>query len=138
MTDEQLIEGLESGCLPRDAFRHADHVRAAFLYLRQFPALEALDRFSAALKRRAATNGHAALYHETITWAFVLLIRERIERGMRDGKRPPAWAEFAAGNADLLSWNDNILKTYYCDETLASDFARRTFTLPDRALQAAR
>jgi hypothetical protein len=41
------------------------------------------------------------------------------------------WAAFAAANADLLHWQNSVLKTYYRAETLQSDLARRVFVFPD-------
>lgn len=127
MTDDELIAGFESGSLPNESFHHTDHVRMAFLYVRRYPALEAIQRFSSALARFAAANGNQ-LYNETVTWAFLLLIRERIVRA----GRAQTWNEFAAANADLLSWKDNILKNYYRDETLSSDLAKASFLFPDK------
>jgi hypothetical protein len=130
MTDDDFIAGFEDCTLANEPFHHADHVRMAFLYLCRYPALEALQRFSASLVRFATANGKPQLYHETVTWAFLLLIRERLARA---GNRQ-TWTEFAAGNADLLNWNDSILKKYYRGETLSSDLARTTFLFPDKAL----
>jgi hypothetical protein len=79
------------------------------------------------LKRFAAAQGKPDRYHETITWAFLLLIRERIARA----RRTQRWEEFAAGNADLFVWKGGVLATLYRPETLDSDLARRTFILPD-------
>jgi hypothetical protein len=128
MTDDEFIASFEDCSLSNQAFHHADHVRMAFLYLRRYPALEALQRFSTSLIRFAAAHGKPELYHETITWAFLLLIRERIARAECE----PNWEEFAAANGDLLNWKQNILKKYYRPETLSSDLARRTFLFPDR------
>ena len=65
--------------------------------------------------------GKPGLYHETITWAYVLLVNER---------RAPAgeedWPAFAARNPDLLAWRPSLLETkYYREETLWSERARR-------------
>jgi hypothetical protein len=46
-----------------------------------------------------------------------------------------SWAEFAAGNPDLLHHKDGILKKYYRDETLSSEVARGSFVFPDRCGQ---
>ena len=100
----------------------------AFLYLQKFTPLEALDRFSSNLTRFAAAHGKPGLYNETITWAFLLIIRERIVRA----NSPQTWAEFSSANADLLRWEDNILKKYYRAETLASELAKRAFLFPDK------
>jgi hypothetical protein len=129
MNDDEFIARFEDGSLAGESFHHADHVRMAFLYLFRFPPLEALQRFSTALVRFAEAKGKPWLYHETITWAFLLLIRERIARaGM-----PQSWTQFAAGNPDLLDWRENILRKYYRSETLSSELAKRTFLLPDKA-----
>ena len=130
MTDDEFLASFESCSLDNRAFHHADHVRMAFLYLRRYPALEALQRFSIALAAFATANGKPQLYHETITWAFLLLIRERLARAASE----QTWAEFAAQNGDLLDWKDNILKKYYRGETLSSDLARTTFLFPDKAI----
>jgi hypothetical protein len=128
MTDDEFIAKFEDCSLAGKPFHHADHVKMAFLYLNRYPALEALQRFSCALARFAEAQGKPDLYSETITWAFLLLIRERMARA--GGNR--TWEQFAAENADLLSWKDNILKKYYREETLASDLAKRTFLFPDK------
>jgi hypothetical protein len=122
------MEAFESCTLANDSFHHAEHVKMAFLYVRRFAPLEALARFSSNLTRFAAANGKPNLYNETITWAFLLLIRERIARA----NSPRTWAEFSAANADLLRWDDNILKKYYRPETLSSELARSVFLFPDK------
>jgi len=130
MTDDEFLASFEDGSLANESFHHADHIRMAFLYLRRYPALEALQRFSASLVRFAAAKGKPELYHETITWAYLLLIRERLARAGRQ----QTWTEFATGNPDLLSWKDNVLQKYYRGETLSSDLARSTFLFPDKAI----
>jgi len=139
MTGEELIKQFEDGTTPPATFHHADHVRLAFEYLRRYPALEALEKFSAALQRFAAAQATAQLYHETITWAYLLLIRERLARAgcaqnsCAQTSSVQTWEEFADRNADLLIWRGGVLATLYRQETLDSDLARRTFVLPDRA-----
>jgi len=127
MKGDELIQQFEDGRTPPETFHHADHVRLAFEYLCRYPALEALQRFSDALQRFAAAQGKAQRYHETITWAYLLLIRERMARAGAQ-----TWEEFARRNADLLMWKGGVLATLYRQETLDSEIARRTFVLPDR------
>ncbi len=129
MTDAEFVRAFEDCTLPNTAFHHRDHVRLAWLYLREASALEALARFAAGLKRFAAFNGHPGLYHETITWAYLFLIHER----MANGAGEETWKEFAARNPDLLSWKPSILDRYYDAETLRSERARRVFVLPSPA-----
>jgi hypothetical protein len=82
-------------------------------------------RLSSASPPRRARPGCTT---RTITWAYLLLINERMERGGR-GR---GWNEFAASNPDLLVWRPGVLDEYYTPETLESDLARRVFVLPDR------
>jgi hypothetical protein len=134
VTDEELICAFEDLRLQPGSFHHIDHVRMAFLYLRRFPPLEALGRFSTALGRMAAASGQPGRYHETITWSFVLLIRERIERRAQTTGFAPNWDEFFAENPDLFCRKEPVLRNYYCVETLGSEIARKFFILPDRGL----
>jgi len=78
MTDEEFIAGFEACTLPAETFHHEQHVRVAWLYLQRYSVLQTLERFSENLKRFATANGKPNLYHETITWAYVLLIHDRI------------------------------------------------------------
>ena len=127
MNDRDLVAAVERCTLAAGDFHHADHVRLAWIYLREGTLLEALERFSTTLKRFASHHGAATKYHETITWAYLLLIHERMAR---DGA-PDDWESFSAANADLLSWKPSILERYYSRELLASEVARRTFVMPD-------
>jgi len=124
MTD--LIENFEQGKL--EQFHHSDHLRMAFEYLCRYPALEALGRFSDTLRRFAAAQGKPHLYHETITWAYVLIIRQR----MAESANPRDWNEFARNNPDLFVWKKEILSRYYSEELLNSDLARKVFIFPDK------
>jgi len=150
MTDADFIRGFEDCTLPNSSFHHHDHVRLAWLYLRLYPPLEALARFSDGLRRFAAANGRLGLYHETITWAYLLLIHERMARAAltspgpsspapslpsspgEEGRKAETWEEFAQRNPDLLTWKPSVLDRYYEQDTLGSELARKVFVLPDR------
>jgi hypothetical protein len=127
MTSEELIHRFESGEVAEDSFHHADHVRLAFAYLSRYSALEALDKFSNALRRYAAARGKPQRYSETITYAYFFLIRERVACSSAVD-----WDEFVLGNPDLLAWKNGILTRYYEEATLQSDLARRLFLFPDK------
>jgi hypothetical protein len=80
----------------------------------------------------ATAAGKPGLYHETITWAYVLLVNER-----REAPGTEDWPAFAARNPDLLAWRPSLLETrYYRGATLWSDRARRVFVMPDRLVPA--
>lgn len=97
----------------------------AWAYLRRWPFLEALSRFTADLGHFARAHGKTNLYHATVTTAYFALIAERMaHRGEAE------WETFAAANPDLLEWWDGALFEYYDPSILNSETARRIFVLP--------
>ena len=126
MTESELCDRFLDASLPADQFHHRQHVHVAWLFVQQHGMPAALGEFSDALKRFAVAKGAHGLYHETITWAFLLIINERQAR-----QAASTWAEFAEVNADLLSWKPSILERYYSKELLTSEQARRSFVMPD-------
>ena len=127
MNDAELLAGFESQSLPSDAFHHQQHVRVAWMYVQRDGVARAMATFSNALKRFAVAKGKPNLYHETITFAYLLLIGERLAR-----KPAATWEEFARDNPDLLTWKPGVLDRYYTETLLWSDLARVTFVMPDR------
>lgn len=126
MNDDQLLTAFESCTLDPNDFPHREHVHLAWIYFRREPPLRAITAFCEGLKKFATSLGKEGLYHETITWAYLLLIRDRIARTPTE-----RWEEFAGKNSDLLTWKPSILDRYYRPETLHSDLARREFLFPD-------
>lgn len=122
----ELFDSFVDTTLPADRFHHHQHVQVAWLFVRKHGMPAALEEFSTAIKRFANAKGATGLYHETITWAFLLLIAERQARNPAE-----TWPAFAAANPDLLVWKPSILERYYSKELLSSDLARRTFLMPD-------
>ncbi len=129
MDDRAFVAALESCTLPPEEFDHRAHVRLAWLYLSEEPLLQALSRFVSSLKRYAGSLGASGKYHETITYAFIFLIHQRMKERMAEG--PAAtFDEFAEANADLFG---PILEKYYPPETLASPLAKTVFVLPTKS-----
>lgn len=130
MDDREFVCAFEDCTLPPALFPHRAHVRLAWIYLREEPLLAALSRFVTSLKRYATSLGASTKYHETITFAFLFLIHERMQSA------PFATFDgFADANPDLF---EAILERYYTTETLHSELARATFVLPDRATASLR
>jgi hypothetical protein len=126
MTESELLRSFVDTTLPADQFHHQQHVQVAWMFVRTYGMPGALSEFTAAIKRFADAKGATGLYHETITWAFLLLIAER------QARTPAAsWEEFERANTDLLTWKPSILNRYYSKALLASDLARRAFLMPD-------
>lgn len=107
-------------------FPHRDHVRIAFEMLRRHDFPETVLHYSRALRTMAEKAGRPQAFHQTITIAFLSVIAERM-----DGGGAADFAAFAQANPDLLE--KSVLRRWYRPEQLASQIARRTFVLPERA-----
>lgn len=121
-----FIETFESGAVPDARFRHRDHIRLAWSYLKVLGLQRALERCSRALRRFARDHGHPERFHQTVTWAYLFLINERLAGGDDDLD----WPAFARANPDLLRWPDGPIGELYGPEILDCELARRIFVLP--------
>ena len=121
------IEQFELGDIDAAGFDHASHVYMGWLYIAEFGATRAIEKYTAALKRLVDKLGVPGKYHDTITWFYLLVIAER-----RTRKGGDDWRQFRRNNSDLFSHDDNVLSRYYSKELLSSEKARRNFVLPDR------
>ena len=52
-TDEEFRQSLDRCTIPNDAFRHRDHLRLAWIYLRESDLDSAMRRLSQSIKRYA-------------------------------------------------------------------------------------
>ncbi len=126
-SEDDLIASMESKTLPPGAFTHAEHVRLAWTCLNRFPLLRAMAEFRRLLMGFAAHIGQPGLYHETVTFAYLLLVYERMSREPTRA----SWTEFVQRNSDLLSWKSGPLFDFYDSVIVTDRMARFCFVLPD-------
>ncbi len=124
MTDDDFLARLEDGSLPAEAFRHRDHIRAGYLYIRRLGFAGALAAMAAALRSFAAAKGRPGLYHETITVAFVALINRHYAADDGGGD----FEVFATAHPDLFA--PGLLDRFYPAGQLGTAEARAVFVLP--------
>jgi hypothetical protein len=126
LEDDALLEAFETLAIPPAALRHREHVRVAFAMFRiEGDFGEGAVRFRRALRRFATAAGATAKYHETLTWAFLALIHERM------------YADPCATSQELLARHPDLLdgalaRCYDLAEITASPLARAVFVLPTR------
>jgi hypothetical protein len=126
--DDALVSALESVELGNGQFRHREHVRAAYVYLaRHGDFAEAASRFRRVLRRFAAAHGAAERYHETVTWAYLALINERMRGASCDSS-----SQFLRRHPELLDGSALLSRYYDVDALLRSPVARQVFVLPER------
>jgi len=130
LDDATLLAQFESLALPPAAFHHREHVRVAFAILRATGDFAiAAQRFRTALLRFAEAAGATGKYHETLTWAYLALVHERM------AERDYATSlELIAAHPDLIDHRAGALARYYDVAAItASPLARRVFVLPHRS-----
>ena len=71
MTDEELVNGFETGELPPGRFGHREHLRLAWCYLTRFGRGEAERRLLAGLRAFAARAGKPDKFDPALTSAWV-------------------------------------------------------------------
>lgn len=121
-----LLDEFERGDIDPQIFNHETHVQVAWLLLQQCSLLEAISRYSVALRRLTAKLGVPGKYHETTTWFLMIMIAER-----RAALATADWPLFRSSNMDLVKDAGNLIARYYSPERIQSETARRSYVLPD-------
>jgi hypothetical protein len=120
----------ESCTLPSANFTHRLHLSLGWSYLQRYGFPEGVVRFRERLRAYVSAVGAEAKYHETLTWAYMILMNE--ERVLRS----PSGESFdgmIARRPDLLDHRNGTITRVYARDELESDEARRVLVLPRRA-----
>jgi hypothetical protein len=121
------IENFESADIDAAKFNHHAHVYVGWCYLQECPLLEGVASFTHALRRLTKRLGADKKYNETISWFFLVVIAERIQKNPGQ-----SWADFRNANIDLCDDGGSLLRRYYSGPRLQSTAARELFLLPDK------
>jgi hypothetical protein len=124
--EDEFVSEFEACRYPNSQFRHADHVRLAWIYLCRYGMAEAEQRIAGSIRRFAASLGHPEKYHETITRAWLRLV----STAWRQTPEAKSFDRFIASHSWLLE--QDSLGAFYSRELLASDSARTSWREPDR------
>jgi hypothetical protein len=128
MTDDEFLAAFEECRIPKELWTHEAHVRMAWLYLRRQPLVEVVPFVRRAIQRYNASLGNVEGYHETITMAYLILIKAGMDR-----EPVETFAAFSGAHAALLDRKMSALFEHYSREVLFSREATRSFVAPDRA-----
>ena len=124
MEDEAFLCALEAGNLPNAAFRHADHLRATYLYLQRFGYPGGLEAVESTIRRFAAAHGAPEKFHVTLTIAWGRFVAAHCE-----GACAAPFEVFLDQNRELL---DRALPLrFYSPERLFDEAARHCWREPD-------
>jgi hypothetical protein len=123
--DGVFVEEFEACRYPNDRFRHADHIRLAWIYIRESDYARAEERMRRSIRRFAQNAGAGQKYHETMTIAWMRLVHIATHLSARI----TSFEEFAHAHSWLLR-KDAIFE-FYSPERLMSDSARINWIEPD-------
>jgi hypothetical protein len=126
-SEADLLQCFEDGTLDPAAFSHRRHLAVAWAYLRRDGFPEGAVRFREQLLRYVRRAGAAAKYHETITWAYLVLLNEELRLRSRPGE---SFDDMLARRPDLLDHASGALARRYTRAELDHPDARRVFLLP--------
>jgi hypothetical protein len=129
--DETFLAQYEACTWPEADWHHREHIRLAYLYLRQMPFEAALARMRGSLQAYNTTHDVPdALtrgYHETMTVAWMQLVHVALQQY---GPAETADA-FLEAHSELLC--KRALLFFYTRERIVSWEAKRSFLAPDLA-----
>lgn len=124
---DALVQAFERATLDPTRFRHREHLHVAWCYLRAMPLEDALGRYVHYLRKLTAALGVPGKFHATMTWAYLILLDEALQRS------PDAtFDELLAAHPALLDHRAGALHAHYDRAQLDSEEARRRFVLPRR------
>jgi hypothetical protein len=133
MDDGEFLRAFEAATISLADWKHGDHVRMAYLYLRDRPFEEALSCIRGGIQALLSGQGHASTassgYHETITVAWAHLIAASMKHHPEAADAD--FATFVAANPHLLA--KSLLRLYYTKQRVSSAEARAGFVAPDIA-----
>jgi hypothetical protein len=128
--EDDPLYAFEACTLPPALFTHRLHLSAGWSYLQQYGFPEGVVRFRERLLAYVAAIGAQSRYHETLTWAYMILMNE--ERVLRS-EPGESFDAMIARRPDLLDHHSGAIMAVYSKGDLGSDAARRVLVLPRRA-----
>ncbi len=126
---EQLdtLAAFENGTLDPARFDHRLHLSVAWSYLQRDGFPQGALCFRKHLRAYVAKVGAEGKYHETITWAYLVLLNEELSLRSPPGESFDAMIQ---RRPDLLDHRNGAIARCYGKAQLESPDARRVFLLP--------
>lgn len=122
MQDSIFLAEFEHCTLPKEYFKHQGHLRITWIYLTRYSLDQAIPLIKQGILRYATSLGAAHIYHETLTCAWIYLVKAAMQS-------EDCFATFMKNNPQLL--DKNLPFQYYSQALLNSDHARKTWVEPD-------
>lgn len=127
LQDDDPMRAFEDGSLDPSRFNHRLHLSLAWSYLQRDGFAAGALNFRRHLQAYVTKVGAAGKYHETITWAYLVLLNEELCLRSPPGETFDAMIE---RRPDLLDHRNGAIARCYSKAQLDSVDARRVFLLP--------
>jgi len=124
-SDEEFRQAFEDCAIPTAGFRHREHLRLAWIYLREWDQEGAIKRVTLGIQRYAHRNGSSRKYHETLTQAWVRIVALAIAETPQAG----SFDELLTVHPHLLDMD--LPLRHFSRDLLWSDSARGRWVEPD-------
>lgn len=121
------VNAFENGSLDPARFDHRLHLSLAWTYLQRDGFPEGALRFRERLKAYVAAVGAQGKYHETITWAYLVLLNEEMSLRSAPGE---SFDAMIRRRPDLLDHRGGAIARCYSKAQLDLPDAQRVFLLP--------
>jgi len=125
LADLEFVRKFEACELANDCFHHQDHIRLGWIYLQRYGEKEARERIAEAIRRFAAHHGNSDKYHETITVAWLRLVRNVMARVPQDA----SFGDLTIAAPELL--DKRTIEQFYSAAALSAEAARTHWVEPD-------
>jgi hypothetical protein len=122
--DDGFLRALETATIPNHAFHHRDHLRAAWLYVRQRGAADAERAMLDTIQHFALLHGHASKFHHTLTVLWVRLVAAHVTHHV-----DATFDELLDLDGRLL--DKDLPLRFYSPNVLFSERARSRWVEPD-------
>ncbi|MDY6944947.1 MAG: hypothetical protein SXG53_04440 [Pseudomonadota bacterium] len=124
---EDTLLAFQRGTLDPSQFSHRVHLSLAWQYLQRDGFPRGAQQFREHLQRYVATVGAQSKYHETITWAYLVLLNEELCLRAPPGE---SFESMIGRRPDLLDHRNGPIAQCYSKAQLESPEARRVFMFP--------
>jgi hypothetical protein len=125
LSDADFLTAVEEATWPGPAFGHREHVRLAWLCLREHGFDTGLERIRTLIRHYATSLGATGKFHETQTRAWA----EHVQAALDRGPHLATFDTFLSAAPELT--DSRLLARHYRPETLNSAEARAAWIPPD-------
>jgi hypothetical protein len=129
MDDDSFLHAFEAASIPAESWTHDDHIRMAYLYLRDQSFNLALGKIRVGIRNLNENLGIpyslTSGYHETMTIAWAKLIRG----SMTGHSKTLSSIEFLDTHPELRE--KALLREYYSPELIMTEKAKVDWVEPD-------